>query len=145
MKFITLTEIYFSDENSSPRFKFIDLMKWWKFIPHDYEEFINLSDETLKGTCLGIVDSSLWWIFITLMKLKIHPSEFIAMIIIHYLDTKFITHIKVIVLMNNIVSSLIWKSSSWLTILFWWKYLIAMKILCSNEIYLSDENSFFWW
>ena len=141
MKFIILTEIYFSDENSSPRFKFIGLMKWWKFIPLDYEEFINLSDETLKGTCLGIVDSSLWWIFITLMKLKFHPSEFIAMIIIHYLDTKFITHIKVIVLMNNIVSSLIQKSTGWLIILFWWKFFALMKFIPLVKIRFSDENS----
>ena len=34
------------------------------------KEFIYLSDETLKGTYLGIVDSSLSGIFITLIKLK---------------------------------------------------------------------------
>ena len=78
MKFITLTETYFSDGNSSPRWKFINMMKWWKFIPHDI---------------VGNVDSSLWWIFITLKNMKknhyskrIHPSEFIAILRIHYSD-----------------------------------------------------------
>ena len=42
-----LTEIYFSDKNSSPRWNFINLMKWWKFIPHDIvgivDEFSSLT------------------------------------------------------------------------------------------------------
>ena len=36
--------------------KFIYLMKLWKLITHDYEEVIDLRDETLKGTCLAIID-----------------------------------------------------------------------------------------
>ena len=89
-----LTEIYFSDKNSSPRWNFINLMKWWKFIPHD---IVGIVDSSLWWIfIIDIVDSSLRWIFITLIKLKnmmkthyswkIHPSEFIAMLKIHYSD-----------------------------------------------------------
>ena len=97
MKFIPLMEtnfflmrIHYPDKKSLP---------WWNDESSSLmtmKEFIYSSDETLKGTYLGIVDSSLWWIFITLIKLKnmmkthyswkIHPSEFIAMLKIHYSD-----------------------------------------------------------
>ena len=100
------------------------------------KEFIYLSDETLKGTYLGIVDSSLSGIFITLIKLKnmmkthyswkIHSSEFIAMFKIHYSD-------KASLLMGN--------SLPWWIILFQWKYLSHH----SDKIYRSDKNLFFWW
>ena len=88
-----LTEIYFSDKNSSPRWNFINLMKWWKFIPHD---IVGIVDSSLWWIfIIDIVNSSLWWIFITLKNMKkhhyskrIHPSEFIA-----YLE--FITQIKI--------------------------------------------------
>ena len=103
-----LTEIYFSDKNSSPRWNFINLMKWWKFIPHD---IVGIVDSSLWWIfIIDIVNSSLWWIFITLKNMKknhyskwIHPSEFIAILRIHYSDEN---------------SSHIGNSSPWLIRLF---------------------------